>query len=65
MYSMDNASRDWDSSEDDQLGFQQRKTLLSSKDCKTIDDLVSWIVDDAQFQSPQYLHETKAECEGE
>ncbi len=65
MLSMDNVPHDGEGSEDGVFAYLQRKTLLSSKDCRTVDDLIHWIADDAQYQSSQYIDETRADCEGE
>ena len=63
---MYNEPNEWTSEDDASDSVNQfRKTLLTSRDCRTIDDLMTWISDDAQYQSSQYLEETKADCEGE
>ena len=32
---------------------------------KATDDLIAWIVEDAQKQATQYLYETQVACDGE
>jgi hypothetical protein len=63
MYNEPNAWSGFDEDHDSQEHL--RKTLLTSRDCHSIDDLIRWICDDAQYQSSQYINETKADCEGE
>ncbi len=62
---MDNGPQDWDSVSNSGFSYPYKKTLLSSKDCTTVEDLIRWIADDAQYQSSQYIEETKVDCEGE
>ncbi len=62
---MENEPNDWLGSADKEMFMAGRDAITTDRNGRTVDDLINWIVEDAQYHSSEYLQETKVDCEGE